>query len=259
MTQSSLIGIVGGALAGGLCAGALTMFASPAATLPTEAPLTTSSVTLDSLGKQLRELRDSNQALMARLEMLEIAPVATSNERISASQPEVAGRNDAFEQKLQQLVASMDSPGAAASPVILGAVTNALQTIREQEERDEQRQRDERTAEEMEKRITDLTEKLGLDKNQSDQMRTLLTSESIARSDLFTKARESGDFGSVRDGMRELRETTQTELGTFLSPTQMEQYESSGRDSGRGGFGRGGGGGDTGRTDRGDGGGGRRG
>ncbi|MDP6739306.1 MAG: hypothetical protein QF404_04745, partial [Planctomycetota bacterium] len=101
----------------------------------------------------------------------------------------------------------------------------------------------------MDRTMDDLTTKLGLDPSQSDQMRKLLTDRDIQRSEFFSGMRGGNGAGfdrdTIRESMRVQGETFNTQLQTFLSPQQFEDYQGM-NTGGPGGWGRGGGGRDSG-------------
>jgi len=135
------------------------------------------------------------------------------------------------------LVAALGNPSADSPDGLQTLVVDALDSIREEEERERERLREEAWESGLEARLAELTTELGLAPYQVDEMRVVFTSERTRRDELFTRARESGEWWSVRDSMRELRGETMDELANVLSADQLEKYQESG-----GGFGRGPGG-----------------
>ncbi|MFT4648577.1 MAG: hypothetical protein ACI9X4_001802 [Glaciecola sp.] len=138
-------------------------------------------------------------------------------------------------------------------------VRRASASIEAQKQADRDQERLIREGERTEERIAKLTTDLGLDQHQQSEFRRHLTDSSTARRDIFATMRDGGgDRTSMRESMTTLRETSDTDLRTFLSEEQFTTYKDSGGDRGGGGRNRGGGN-VTGGGNNGGGGGGRRG
>lgn len=134
-----------------------------------------------------------------------------------------------------------------------------MDNIEKQRDAEREAERQERRDEAMARRVTRLTEELGLDTYQSTEMARVLGESETAMRDYWTEMRAAGTFDreQMRTDMAAFNEKTNTALGAFLTPEQVEQYQSSnngggrfggfGRDAGRGGGGGGRGGGDAAR------------
>ncbi len=111
--------------------------------------------------------------------------------------------------------------------------------------------------------LTDLAEKLGLNPTQVNDLREHTLAIEEKRQAMFAEARELGEFGSMRENMRTLREESNVALQGIFTPSQYQQYTDENLGGGRGGFDGGGGGrrggGGGGNNGGGGGGGGRRG
>lgn len=185
----------------------------------------------DDLRGEIAALRAENAELQARLdeiamrqELLERRPAAAETRR----EPVPSGDEIAVDEKLRQLVAALENPALAPASGIESLVLDVLETKEQQEEYDRAERRRQLTEERVQERVLELTEQLGLDSRQANEMHRVLTEEQLGREKLFLDMRDDGVFDrrTMRDGMREIRETTHTELQAILSPGQLEDYES---------------------------------
>lgn len=247
MNASLFAACMASALVSGIGAGIAVVSLHPDDTTGDDIAALNPSSDPGALHEELQGLRADMASMGERITSLEMKPVA-GIARESAS-PEALSRDEDFEADLRKLVASMGNPEALPPAGFVDSVSMALETIREREQAAEDAQRAEREAQRLEERLDEMQEKLGLDPNQKNGMRKIMQDESALRSELFLNARESGDFGKIREDMRTLRDQTKTSLSTLLSPDQMEQYESMNDGRGNRGFGgfTGGGGGRGGR------------
>jgi hypothetical protein len=208
----------------------------------------TSAQELDSL-KRLVETVQDRQADLDRqfsdlqLDVLASAGNATSGgagpEPLTASHEELA--------MLRQEVAALSTKvgGESVEPFMIETVSDALQTIRDQEDKEREEQWAARMEERNEERLEELTEELALDGYQQGQLKQLMDDHATKRDEIMDSARESGDFDGLRDAFTELREGEEATLALFLTPSQLEALEEMGgarAATGGGGFGRGGGG-----------------
>ncbi|GJM21695.1 MAG: hypothetical protein DHS20C15_16100 [Planctomycetota bacterium] len=153
-------------------------------------------------------------------------------------------------EKLDRLEKLLAQPESAQvfddSGALISTVDAALQQIRETEEAERDRARDERRAEELDERLTELSEEIGLASYQVEDMRTLFTESGKAMGELMESMRDGGTgFADMREQMDAMRSATDTRLSEILSPQQLIDYEAAGGlgfGGRRGGFGGGGGG-----------------
>lgn len=73
--------------------------------------------------------------------------------------------------------------------------------------------------------MTELTEKVGLSEAQQKQIRPLMQAEIEKQMELFTAARESGDFQGIREQMTAIRSETDEKVLELLDDAQDEKYE----------------------------------
>jgi len=146
---------------------------------------------------------------------------------------------------MREILASFKSVETAPPARFQDMVELAIEERENREEAERDARRDEQRMERMDRTMEDLTTKLGLDPNQSDQMRKLLTDRDLQRTEFFEGMRNGGTAGidrdSIRESMRVQGETFNTSLQTFLSPQQVEDYQGMNNNSGGWGTGRGGG------------------
>ncbi|MED6335645.1 MAG: hypothetical protein VYE81_09610 [Planctomycetota bacterium] len=193
------------------------------------------------LERRFDSLQRENEALSRRLLDLEQAPPRLAAER-SAAPLEMTDEERAADEQLRAVVAALTNPDAPMPKEWRDSVNLALKDIRAEEDADRDEQRRIRAEDRMEERMVELSQKLGLDTYQSGQMRQILTEESLARDEMRTAIRESGDWASARDQWTGLREKTNESLSRVLTPQQVEAYQAD--QSTR--WGRFGGGGNTG-------------
>jgi uncharacterized membrane protein YgcG len=189
--------------------------------------------------------------LESRLGDMELLPV--DSERAALGED-----GSAADSAVQFSGSSPEVMSILASSQFQNQVSHLLTDIRDSEERERVQRRDEAEAERLDERLVELTERLGLYGNQVRSMRTILTDERVARNEAVTKAREAGDWGSMRTAMREVREVSNAAITQVLSADQMTMYteyqtsQSSGwRFGGSSGRSSRGGGGDSGGGDSG--------
>jgi len=213
----------------------------------------------EGYGQKIQALQAENASLEAKVLSMEssIRDLAMRRESVAL---ETADANGAG-QPLAETSYSPESavPYSAEEELRFSAYLDNIEKQRDAE-RDAERQ--ERRDEAMARRVDRLTEELGLDTYQSSEMKRVLGESETAMRDYWTEMRESGTFDreQMRTDMAAFNEKTNETLGSFLTPQQLEQYQSSNNGGGRfGGFGRGGGdaGGGGGRGGNNGGGGGR--
>lgn len=187
----------------------------------------TSTATLEPVQPLVDEA--AMRALRTRLEFVE-----QQNERFAEriQELEIAsaefGELDRAPRELEPVAAAAGvarGPDEVAPEMLVESVGEALETILAEQEAERDRERAERRAERTEDRLAELTEQLGLDSYQVDQMRDWMTTNDEARDALRDEIRESGDFNTAREMFDELRESGRKSLETFLMPQQIETFE----------------------------------
>lgn len=204
----------------------------------------------DALFVWVSALREQNQDLTDRIQVLESRIAMATTQRVPAAAAPIESSDD-----LTALAAAPDRPPTQRE---ISRTMLALEKI----EADKRTQRDEerrvRDDERLDDQIAKLTEKLGLDAGQAKSMRDILANQNIRRTEMFAGMRNGGggmDRTNMRDTFRELTESINTQVQNVLSPSQYETYTEDNSNRGFRGFG----GGDRGGDRGGDTGGGRRG
>ena len=132
------------------------------------------------------------------------------------------------------------------------AVDAVIQQREEKEDAERTARREERRVEQLDERVAELTEQLGLDASQTEVLAKALNDSSLARNEYFADMRENGrgDRDEIRARMAEIGEQETEALSASLNSDQMAQYTELNSSRGFGGFGGGGsrGGGNTGNT-----------
>jgi len=125
------------------------------------------------------------------------------------------------------------------------AVGAVIQQREQQEDAERDARREERRLEQLETRVTELAEQLGLDSMQTEVLSKALNESSVARTAFFADMRENGwgDRDGIRTRMTEISELETETLSASLTPEQMTQYTELNDSRGFGGFGGGGRGG----------------
>lgn len=207
-----------------------------------------------SLQRQLTDVLDGQGDLQHRLQQLELdalrgrpdmgqaTPLLGNPESIAAFQEQLASLNDA--------VADMggeEGPGMFT----MGDVSDALQAIRDQEDLDRDEARELRREERLEERLAAVATELSLDTYQQQQLGDAARLSMEAMDTTMNEARESGDWGSMRDVMETSRTSFEAATSLFLNMDQQASFTEMGGLRTLGGFGGGpGGGGFGGRGDR---------
>lgn len=255
MSQSLLPGALAGAVAGGLCFGILSLIsASPAVEpgpgLAAVAP-GPAAAELD-VDEQLTALRAENQMLSGRLGELEARMSAGGS---LAAQRQVLGDESAVLAPeevavLKQLAGSMPDQTGTVPAGLYGSVAQVVSDLEDQEREERDARRREAELERFDERMTEMRAELGLDDGQADAMRGHYMQRMDSREQILNEARETGDFFSIRDSMRESQDLYDAALEGVMSPAQFASYQEQFSDRGFGG-GPGGGFGGGGRGGRG--------
>ncbi len=181
------------------------------------------------MSQKLATLERQNSELLDRLIELEQRQLMSESNR----QPIAAPSSDPADlaqvrDEYKQLVAAFSDPEAVLPDTLRAGVSQALEDIRAQEERDRDERRQAAAEKRLEDRIAKLASDLGLDNTQIGELRNILISENDSRTAMFTKMREGGDFGNMREAMTKLRDDTNDALSRVLTPIQMDQYKETG-------------------------------
>lgn len=192
-------------------------------------------------------LRAENARLLERLNSLENRPAAIAPTRVDAEAP-TSAEVAAIQEDLSALAAAMRDPNETLPQNFRLQISNVLEDIRDQEEKDKQEAREKRDAERKEEKFQEIVAELNLNAYQANQLRTTVDSATEQMKAARELLMESRDWDGMRGAMDEMKESVRTDLSRYLTPEQvstMDDKYMSGRGSilggGRGGFGGGGG------------------
>jgi hypothetical protein len=204
---------------------------------------------LADLAASLKRVEEENQELADRVSGLEGQLALVRPERQPAA---AAPASDAVavDDELKDLAAALRDPDSVPPPASFQeSVNRALQNIRADEEHERDERRRQAYEERLDERLSELALDLGLTKNQSDGLRSLYLEQNERRMQLMDEARD-GNWSTMRDSFREMREQMDQRLAQILTPDQLQRYNEQAGD-GRGWGGPGFGGPDRGGRDRG--------
>lgn len=221
--KSLVTGIVSGAVAGGLAAAVtVVLLASDEAPPPTARAATPAGDA--QLAARVAALEKERDDLRMRLGALEQRPAVAAAPRETVA-PIEGDELAALQDELHALAGALRDPGSGdLPPGFVEGVGQALDAIRAQEDREREERRQEVLEERIDERLAELAQELGLTRVQTGELRTAYLDLDAKRTELFRNARDTGDFGSVRDGFRDLRRDTDAALERILTPLQLEQY-----------------------------------
>ncbi|MDA0667399.1 MAG: hypothetical protein O3A95_02355 [Planctomycetota bacterium] len=198
-------------------------------------------------GKQLDSLQMQFDNMERQLEVQGGTILSMKDRVSSAVEMDRALRDGRLPDGEEFPLASNSIPTGQGFDAAVGAV---IQQREEQEDAERDVRREERRKEQLETRIAELSEQLGLDSSQTEVLSKALNDSSVARNEFFADMRENGwgDREGIRTRMTEISEQETNALSASLSPEQMTQYAESNDSSGFGGFGGGNRGGNRGGT-----------
>lgn len=235
LTQTLMMFVVG--LLGGVV-GALVI--SPA---PSSEPSTSTEASAGaSVEKQLEQMQEQLDGLSRSVDLhgSTLSQLEDSQKNIAQEMSESLAKGVLPDGTPLQMPLNMgDLPAGPGFDSMVAAVI-------EQRDQEEAAARDQRRAEQQQRQIEErskrLAEELGLDAVQTDQLAKVMTETSEARNHYFREMREAGtwDREAIREGMETLRTEESAKLETFLTPTQLEQYNEQSNSFGGRGFGGGG-------------------
>lgn len=230
MKQNPLVTIVIAAVVGAASAAGTATLLAPSMPERAQVAAADPKVKVD-YDAQLRELHKANEDLLMRIAALESrpAPAASVREPISV--------DDGFEDEVRSWMASFANEQGQMPEAFVASVGEALDRIRDKEEKERQQKMLEDQAARLEERLTQLRDELGLSQYQVDEMRDVLTTQNQRRNELFAGGWQNVDREAMRTGMESIRDDTQKALGAILTPEQLDGYRQSERNSFGRGFG----------------------
>ncbi|PCJ54477.1 MAG: hypothetical protein COA70_04965 [Planctomycetota bacterium] len=238
LLQTFLIFVTG--IVGGLVGSA--MLSSSSAEPASSQEITAATEAEADLGKQLDALQMQLDNMERQLDV-QGGSILTLKDRVtSAVEMDRALRDGRMPGGEEFPLAANSIPTGQGFDAAVGAV---IQLREEQEDAERSARREDRRQEQLETRVAELAEQLGLDIGQTEVLTKALNDTSVARSEFFADMRENGwgDRDGIRTRMAEISELETQTLSASLTPEQMTQYTELNDSRGFGGFGGGGGGG----------------
>lgn len=243
--QSSSLALVVTALLVGVGSSVATVAVLGPSELESGGTSSASAADVDALRRLVDTLREGQLDTQRRVQALQLE-LLTQADRESdgagAPEPLAASHNEL--QSVQKQIAALSErlEGDSATPFAIETVSAALDAIREREDKERDERREAERLERAQERLEQLTKELGLDGYQQGQVQLLMADSDVKRDEIMGKARDSGDFGGLRDSFDSLRTEMETRLGTFLTPSQLSKLEELGGTRSISGWGRGPGG-----------------
>lgn len=204
---------------------------------------------VDELQTGIDQLRAENARLLERLIGIENRPAALAPVRVDADQP-TSAEVAAIQQDLTSLAAAMRDPNEALPQNFRLQISNVLDDIRAQEEKEKELARKQRDEERKEERFQEMVTALNLNAYQAEQLRGTLDVAMKAMESARDTMMETRDFEGMRTAMEGVRDAAKLDLSRYMTAEQIQTMDDkylSGRGSiiggGRGGFGGGGRGG----------------
>ncbi|MCB9898154.1 MAG: hypothetical protein H6825_09140 [Planctomycetes bacterium] len=243
LVQYGLVPILAGVLGAASTAFVLSIESDHATSPGTEA------AAIEPLRQQMARIESDAGLLKRRLDDIEQMvwrmPASPGGEGGGEPRPLVDEQMLELQQRVDALTSALnDASVESGGGPFLDTVASALETIRQRE--DEQREADRKALMEqrLDERLGELATEIGLDTWQQNEMKTLFTDTGARRDEIFAKARESGDFGGMRDAMQAIDAERGSKLASIMTPSQLEKYNEMGGiergffgGPGRGGFG----------------------
>jgi hypothetical protein len=238
LLASALIALVGGA---GAALATRAFFADRSSAGRIEAvqagarPATEASPAAAAATGELADLRRAQVELLQRVAELETRLVEVASTRSAATrEPQPAVEGEATAALARETGRSLE-----ALPEFAASVEQVLTQIQAKEEAEREKVRKELQAQRIEDRVARMQQELGLTNAQASGLRTALIAQDDKREALFISMRDGlGDPGTMRDGMRTLRDETHAELQRIFTPEQYATFQASEEsDFGRRGFG----------------------
>ena len=164
------------------------------------------SLATSTLESALAALQEENQALKVRLLRLERQAARVPEE---SSGPETA---------------LAPASALTEAPAFREGVSDALEEIRAAEAAKEKERWVALQSEKLTERIQRISPKLGLYPNQESELHAILLDRELARAEINELGEKHGDKTATRAALRALKETSDEQLETLLTPVQLEGY-----------------------------------
>jgi hypothetical protein len=233
LLQAAVVGAVAGAGSAVLTSSALST-----ETVETQA----AAVPGGPSSAELDDLRDQSAQLAERLRLLEGQLALASDRRAEVAHPDPTRATQVDLEQLEAMVASLNRPDLPAPAGLQRWVEQALEDKQAREKAERELEERIKREERLDERMVEITEKLGLDGRQTEEVRNALWERDEARGAFFRDMRGGGFAGldreAIRASMTTITTNANTALQSSLSPAQFELYQKEypGRgDRGRGG------------------------
>jgi hypothetical protein len=192
-----------------------------AAAVPAPGP-----ATLDepALSARFEALGAENAMLGQRIAELETRLASALGARAAEAEPLAPTRTAV---PVESAAATVAAPGPRPlDPDFVASVDQALDEIRAREEQQREEKRKELQAQRIEERLTRYQETLGLSNAQVRDMRSVLIAQDDKREALRASMEGGeGDRRTMFEGMRTIRDETNSALSGFLSAEQLRLYQ----------------------------------
>ncbi len=183
---------------------------------------------------QLEELKAENRALSEQLDRLAAQPEPVE-QRVTLPEGLITQEQfDAFREEVRRALASRElalgeaslGPGDPESAGFTAQVAETLEKIRRDEKIEDNQARLKGRRDRLAKRMPELAERLGLDANQQDLMRSALEQAYEVQSEIVLSL-ELGQAAKheVGEAWQANLDELRASLGGFLSPQQFELYQ----------------------------------
>lgn len=226
MKSSTLTLLALVALVAGSAAGAVTSLLARPRSAERSAPVANDPAPSGpSLAARLDELEAQNAALRARLAELELRPAVEPRVPVIAEGALVAREDfEALRAEVERLASGADAERPLRPDALEAEVAEALQTIREQERFEAVRASQEKRLARLDQDVLKLEEHLGLDRYQSDRMRTILLEQYQREAEVRRLWEEGAGDEVLGEHKRGAAETFRTQLAGVLSEEQLESF-----------------------------------
>ena len=237
MSQALIAAVAAGALAGGGVVAAVHMLSASEPQVSTEAQVAAPGSQGD-LALQVQQLIEEQRGLVARLEMLETRPAAGAPARAAVADPN-STLSGAEVDELRELIETSAALRSTEASVDLGSletVRSAMEVIEAERDAERDAERAARMEERRAEMVADLSEKLGLDDFQTEQLGRLYSERDAEFAAVRDQMFELDDRDLVRDMFTEVRDRYDEQMQNLFTDAQYEQYQELSK-SRRGGFG----------------------
>ncbi|MFT7678291.1 MAG: hypothetical protein ACI8QC_002277 [Planctomycetota bacterium] len=214
---------------------ALTMNLVDRASSPARSAGATGAVVFDSgdhIAARVDELIEENRVLRERLTALELQPISNSGSRAPVSAGFVSQEEfDAFRKEMHE---ALEGDGGGVAKLASGPagfkdqVASTLSEIRKEESVGQVRAWQEKRLERLDEAMPKIESWLELTSTQTSKMRSAILAQYDRETELTRRWEAGEDEEVIGEVKRSDREAHLSELGGFLTPSQLERYSARG-------------------------------